>query len=111
MRRSRQKGEKDERRRIRNMDGCEGRGRTGGLLAHMKSGRLRRKPKYWAPPFWRQSPIARFCIIAAGPVFNFILAYVLAVVILSWAGYDAPVLVGVDGRISRHRRPVFRPET
>ena len=44
--------------------------------------------------FLEQSPIARFCIIAAGPVFNFILAYVLAVVILSWAGYDAPVLVG-----------------
>ena len=44
--------------------------------------------------FLGQSPIARFCIIAAGPVFNFILAYVLAVVILSWAGYDAPVLVG-----------------
>ena len=44
--------------------------------------------------FLEQSPIARFCIIAAGPVFNFILAYVRAVVILSWAGYDAPVLVG-----------------
>ena len=44
--------------------------------------------------FLEQSPIARFCIIAAGPGFNFILAYVLAVVILSWAGYDAPVLVG-----------------
>ena len=44
--------------------------------------------------FLEQSPIARFCIIAAGPVFNFILAYVLAVVILSWAGYGAPVLVG-----------------
>lgn len=44
--------------------------------------------------YLEQSPIARFCIIAAGPVFNFILAYVLAVVILSWAGYDAPVLVG-----------------
>ena len=44
--------------------------------------------------FLEQSPIARLCIIAAGPVFNFILAYVLAVVILSWAGYDAPVLVG-----------------
>lgn len=44
--------------------------------------------------FLERSPIARFCIIAAGPVFNFILAYVLAVVILSWAGYDAPVLVG-----------------
>ena len=44
--------------------------------------------------FLERSPIARFCIIAAGPGFNFILAYVLAVVILSWAGYDAPVLVG-----------------
>lgn len=45
--------------------------------------------------FLDKSPFARFCIIAAGPVFNFILAYVLAVVILSWAGYDAPILAGV----------------
>ena len=52
--------------------------------------------------FLEQSPIARFCIIAAGPVFNFILAYVLAVVILSWAGYDAPVLVGTtEGQPAR----------
>lgn len=41
---------------------------------------------------------ARISIIAAGPVFNFILAYVLAVIIISCAGIDRPVVAGiVDG--------------
>ncbi len=45
--------------------------------------------------FFAKSPLARMSVIAAGPVFNFILAFFFAVVILSWAGIDAPRLAGV----------------
>ena len=37
----------------------------------------------------------RFAIVFAGPFFNFILAYILAVVLLILAGVDMPVLSGV----------------
>ena len=33
-------------------------------------------------------PAARMSVVAAGPVFNFILAFVFAMVIVSWSGYD-----------------------
>ena len=33
---------------------------------------------------------------AAGPVFNFILAYLLAVLFIGIAGYDAPVIASVE---------------
>ncbi len=40
----------------------------------------------------------RISVIAAGPVFNFILAYVMAVVIIAMAGTDLPVILAVkDG--------------
>ncbi len=42
-------------------------------------------------PVW-----ARIGVIFAGPFFNFILAFVLAVVIVQFAGYDSPRLVGVQ---------------
>lgn len=45
--------------------------------------------------FNNKSVWARIAVIAAGPVFNFILAFVLALVIVSYIGYDAPVLSGV----------------
>lgn len=45
--------------------------------------------------FFDKSPLARISVIAAGPVFNFILAFLFAAVVLSWAGYDAPVVAGV----------------
>ena len=35
-------------------------------------------------------------VIAAGPIFNFILAFVFSFVILSWAGIDLPVLAGTS---------------
>ena len=38
----------------------------------------------------------RFSVIAAGPIFNFILAFVFSFVILSWAGIDLPVLAGTS---------------
>ena len=43
-----------------------------------------------AAPVWK-----RFLIVAAGPVFNFILAFLLAVVILSQVGVDRCVLTGI----------------
>ena len=39
---------------------------------------------------------ARISVIAAGPVFNFILAFVCAVIITAMVGYDKPVLGSVD---------------
>lgn len=45
--------------------------------------------------FFSKSPLARMSVIAAGPVFNFILAFVFAAVIVAWAGYDPPVVKSV----------------
>ncbi len=40
----------------------------------------------------------RFAIVAAGPLFNFIMAYVLSVILIGAIGYDTPVITGVmDG--------------
>ncbi len=48
--------------------------------------------------FNNKSVWQRFAIVAAGPLFNFLMAYVLALVLLGTIGYDAPVLTGVmDG--------------
>ena len=38
----------------------------------------------------------RICTVAAGPVFNFILAFVLSIVIVALAGYDPPTVASVD---------------
>lgn len=44
-------------------------------------------------PVWQ-----RFLVVAGGPVFNFILAYILSVILISCIGYDVPTLSGViDG--------------
>lgn len=42
--------------------------------------------------FHKKSVWARFSVIAAGPVFNFILAFLFALIIVSEVGHDAPVL-------------------
>lgn len=48
--------------------------------------------------FNKKSVWARISVIAAGPVFNFLLAFVLAAVVLSVAGSDIPIVTGVvDG--------------
>lgn len=48
--------------------------------------------------FNNKSVWQRVQIVAAGPIFNFILAYVLAVIFIGCAGYDVPRLSGViDG--------------
>lgn len=45
--------------------------------------------------FGSKSVWARISVIAAGPIFNFLLAFVLAVFIIGNIGYDAPVLISV----------------
>lgn len=45
--------------------------------------------------FFNKSPLARISVVAAGPVFNFILALVFSIVVVSWAGYDYPEIVEV----------------
>ncbi|MDO4267688.1 MAG: site-2 protease family protein [Eubacteriales bacterium] len=48
------------------------------------------------PKAFNNKPVlARIAVIAAGPVFNFILAFLFAIVIVSIAGHDQPVLTGV----------------
>ncbi len=42
-------------------------------------------------PVW-----ARIAVVAAGPVFNFLLAFLLAVVIVHFAGYDPAELIGIQ---------------
>ena len=46
--------------------------------------------------FGSKSVWARFSIVAAGPVFNFVLAYLLAVILLGTAGVDESVILGVS---------------
>lgn len=45
--------------------------------------------------FGRKSVWARISVIIAGPFFNFILAFVIALIIIGAVGYDAPDLWGV----------------
>ena len=46
--------------------------------------------------FGSKSVWARISVIAAGPVFNFLLAFVLSIFIVGNIGYDVPVLLGVS---------------
>lgn len=46
--------------------------------------------------FHSASVWGRFCVIAAGPVFNFILAFVLALIILGFLGYTIPKVQMVE---------------
>ncbi len=46
--------------------------------------------------FFDRGPLAKMAVIAAGPVFNFILAFVFSLVILSWAGIDPAVIAGTS---------------
>ncbi len=49
------------------------------------------------PRAFNNKPVwARIAVVAAGPCFNFLLAFVLAVVIVASAGYDPPELTGVQ---------------
>lgn len=45
--------------------------------------------------FNSKSVWARIAVVAAGAVFNFILAFVFAVIIVAYSGYDEPIISGV----------------
>ncbi len=48
------------------------------------------------PKAFNNKPVlSRIAVIAAGPVFNFILAFLFAMLIVAQIGHDAPVLTGV----------------
>lgn len=52
---------------------------------------------------FRSKPVsARIATIAAGPVFNFILAYILAIVVLGMVGFDRPYVTYVEEGTSVH---------
>lgn len=46
--------------------------------------------------FNNKSVWARICVIAAGPVFNFILAFIFSVILIGMVGYDKPVAAAVE---------------
>lgn len=46
--------------------------------------------------FNKKSPWARFSVLVAGAVFNFILAFVLALIVLGTKGIDIPNVIGID---------------
>lgn len=48
-----------------------------------------------ARSFQKKSVWARISVVAAGPVFNFIMAFVFAVILISCIGYDKPVVYDV----------------
>ncbi len=45
--------------------------------------------------FGKKSVWARISVVAAGPVFNFIMAWAFALIVIGIVGYDRPVLAGV----------------
>ncbi len=45
--------------------------------------------------FQSKSVWARISVVAAGPVFNFILAFVLSIFIVGAIGYDPPIILGI----------------
>lgn len=49
--------------------------------------------------FHNRSVWARISVVVAGPIFNFILAFLLALIVIGYVGYDKPVVIG-DGRLS-----------
>ena len=50
-----------------------------------------KKEQFAAKPAWQ-----RFLVVLAGPVFNFLLAFVLALIITACTGFDRPVIREVD---------------
>ena len=56
-----------------------------------------------AGAFGHKSVGARISVVAAGPVFNFIMAFFLAFILISCIGIDVPVLSGVMERSEERR--------
>ena len=58
--------------------------------------------------FNKKSVWARISVIAAGPIFNFIMAFVLAVILTAMVGYDKPVISSVEEGYSAADLPAYR---
>ena len=43
-----------------------------------------------------KKPLIKLCIYAAGPVFNFILAFIVSLIVIGFVGYDSPVVTRVS---------------
>ena len=85
----------------------------GSCMMEGEDGESDREDSFGAKSVW-----TRISVVAAGPVFNFILAYVLAVFIIGSIGYDQPVVLKVTegfaaqeagipsfSQIRRHNKP------
>lgn len=46
--------------------------------------------------FNNKSVLARISVVAAGPIFNFIMAFLFAIIVTCNVGYDLPILTGVS---------------
>ncbi len=46
--------------------------------------------------FCRKSVYARMSVVFAGPLFNFILAFILSVILIAFSGYDKPLVTSVE---------------
>ncbi|MCR5830209.1 MAG: RIP metalloprotease RseP [Lachnospiraceae bacterium] len=42
-----------------------------------------------------KKPLIKFCVYIAGPVFNFILAFLVSLIVIGFVGYDSPVVTRV----------------
>ena len=56
--------------------------------------------------FNSKSVWARMSVLAAGPIFNFIMAFIFSVIIVGWIGYDAPVIDSVDSGYAAEEKGV-----
>lgn len=45
--------------------------------------------------FFEKSPLAKLSVVAAGPVFNFIMAFVLSIAVVAWSGCGVPEIAEV----------------
>lgn len=45
--------------------------------------------------FFAKSPLAKISVVAAGPIFNFIMAFVLSIAVVAWSGCDVPEIAQV----------------
>ena len=63
----------------------------GSCMMEGEDGESDKEDSFGAKSVW-----TRISVVAAGPVFNFILAFLLALIIIGSIGYDAPVVVAVS---------------
>ena len=58
--------------------------------------------------FNSKSVWARISVIAAGPIFNFILAWILCIILVGWIGYHSPEIGAVETGYSAAEQDVYK---